>query len=271
VTGESAALGVASATPTGAGVGGGLELVAVNHWFSARRGTTHVLRDVSFAVRDGEFVVVMGPSGCGKSTLVGFAAGFTAPSEGTVRWENEPVTAPTVDKGVVFQKPALYPWLDVWGNVMFGPRLRRKAAESEAWARELVAEVGLEGFERHRAYELSGGMQHRVALARTMVNDPDLLLMDEPFAALDAQTREDMQELLIRVWERHRRTVLFVTHDIEEGLLLADRLIVLTHRPATVNAVIDVDFPRPRSYDIVLDPRFAEMRQYVRRLLARAT
>ncbi len=246
----------------------GLRFASLSHWFKGRRETTPVLDELTFDVRNGEFVAVMGPSGCGKSTLLGFAAGFTRPSTGVVSWNGEPVTRPSVDKGVVFQKPALYPWLSVWGNIMFGPRVRGKAAEAEGWARELVAEVGLEGFERHRPDQLSGGMQHRVSLARTLVNDPDLLLMDEPFAALDAQTREDMQELLVGVWERHRRTVLFVTHDIEEGLLVADRIVVLSHRPASVTAIIDVDFPRPRSYDVVvLDPRFAEMRHRIRVML----
>ncbi len=256
--------GSGGATPAARG---GLELEDVSHWFTAKRGNTHVLDGCSFDVREGEFVAVMGPSGCGKSTLIGFTAGFTKPSEGAVRWKGNPVGKPSVDKGVVFQKPSLYPWLDVWGNVMFGPRATGDAGNSEPWARQLLEEVGLDGFERHRPYELSGGMQHRVALVRTMVNDPDLLLMDEPFAALDAQTREDMQELLVRVWERHRRTVMFVTHDIEEGLLLADRIVVLSARPAKVSAVVNVDFPRPRTYEIVMEPRFAELRRHVRELL----
>jgi ABC-type nitrate/sulfonate/bicarbonate transport system ATPase subunit len=194
-------------------------------------------------------------------------AGFSRPLVGAVLHDGEPITRPDWRRGVVFQSPALYPWLSVQSNVLFGPRVRSRMSGAEGQARALLAEVGLEGFEQHFPYELSGGMRHRVALARTLMNEPELLLMDEPFAALDSQTRETMQGLLLDIWQRHRSTVLFVTHDIEEGLLLADRVVVLSQRPASIMAIIDVNIPRPRQYSTVLEPEFIELRARVRNLL----
>lgn len=233
-----------------------------------RRGTTDVLSGVTFDVEEGEFVCVMGPSGCGKSTLLSMTAGFLQPDAGELTWRGVPITRPSAQRGVVFQRPQLYPWLDVLGNVLFGPRAMGTGRAAGPAATKLLDEVGLRGFERYRSYELSGGMQHRVALARTLANDPDLLLMDEPFAALDAQTREEMQALLLSVWQRHERTVIFVTHDVEEALLLADRVVVLSKRPARVLETIPVDFPRPRSYELVLEPAFADLRRRVRAFFA---
>jgi NitT/TauT family transport system ATP-binding protein len=244
-----------------------LELRDVRHGFSSDRGTVEVLDGISFDVARGEFVAVMGPSGCGKSTIVDMVAGFAQPQHGEVLHGGSPVRKPDWRRGVVFQSPALYPWLSVHGNVMFGPKVRSRTEGAEDQSRELLAEVGLSGFEDYFPYELSGGMRHRVALARTLMNRPELLLMDEPFAALDSQTRETMQTLLLDIWQRHRSTVLFVTHDIEEGLLLADRVVVLSQRPATVMSVIDVQIPRPRQYATVLEPEFIELRAHVRSLL----
>jgi NitT/TauT family transport system ATP-binding protein len=244
-----------------------LELRDVRHGFSSDRGAVAVLDGLSFGVAPGEFVAVMGPSGCGKSTVVDMVAGFSRPLAGDVLHDGEPITRPDWRRGVVFQSPALYPWLSVQSNVLFGPRVRSKMSGAEARARALLAEVGLDGFEQHFPYELSGGMRHRVALARTLMNQPELLLMDEPFAALDSQTRETMQALLLDIWQRHRSTVLFVTHDIEEGLLLADRVVVLSQRPATIMAIIEVNIPRPRQYTTVLEPEFIELRARVRELL----
>jgi NitT/TauT family transport system ATP-binding protein len=227
------------------------------------------LQDISFQVDESEFVVVMGPSGCGKSTLLRLVAGFEKPSMGTIERGGRPVVGPGRDRGMVFQRPALYPWLSVIENVEFGLLATGRRDGARARARQMLEEVGLEGFGRHRPYELSGGMQHRAALARTLVNGPEVLLMDEPFAALDAQTRSEMQALLLDVWQRHRSTVLFVTHDIEEGLLLADRAVVLSHGPGRIRTIIQTGFPRPRSYDTVLDPKFVAMRGEVRSLLQR--
>ncbi|HEX6446014.1 MAG TPA: ABC transporter ATP-binding protein [Streptosporangiales bacterium] len=246
----------------------GLVLDRLSHGFVHRKaGRREILTDVRLEARPGEFLCVMGPSGCGKSTLLNIAAGFVAPDAGTATWQGRPIRAPGRDRGMVFQKPELYPWLDVWGNVMFGPKATGRGREAGARARELLAEVGLAGFEHYRPYELSGGMQHRVALARTLVNDPELLLMDEPFAALDAQTRQEMQALLLDVWQRHRRTVVFVTHDAEEALLLADRVAILSGRPSTVTDLIDVGFARPRGPELVFADAFVEMRRRIRDLM----
>jgi NitT/TauT family transport system ATP-binding protein len=248
----------------------GLQVAGVSHVFEDRKqGATQVLQDVAFHVEAGEFVSLMGPSGCGKSTVLTMAAGFLHPTEGTVSWEGKVVDGPDPARGVVFQKPHLYPWLDVSGNVMFGPRAMGREREARELARQLIAEVGLEGFEHHRPYQLSGGMQHRVALARTLVNQPALLLMDEPFAALDAQTREEMQALLLDIWQKHRCTVLFVTHDLEEGLLLADRVVIMAHRPGTIRADIPVGFERPREDTLVLTPEFVSMRGRIREMFKR--
>ena len=264
VTPSPAARGQRASSDTGGSV---LELRDVRHGFSSDRGTVAVLNGISFDVAAGEFVAVMGPSGCGKSTIVDMVAGFAQPQGGEVLHNGRRVGKPDWRRGVVFQSPALYPWLSVYGNVMFGPKVRSRTEGAEDQARELLTEVGLAGFEDYFPYELSGGMRHRVALARTLMNRPELLLMDEPFAALDSQTRETMQTLLLEIWQRHRSTVLFVTHDIEEGLLLADRVVVLSQRPATVMSVIDVGIPRPRQYDTVLTPGFIELRAHVRSLL----
>lgn len=228
-----------------------------------------VLNGLDIQVDQGEFLTVMGPSGCGKSTLLNVLAGFLPVSRGEVVCGRSVVKGPGSERGVVLQSPALYPWMSVLDNVLFGPRAMKRKDDSTERAREFLAEVGLGGFESRRPYELSGGMQHRVAMVRALVNEPAVLLMDEPFAALDAQTRSEMQDILLGVWERHRMTVVFVTHDIEEGLLLANRVIVLTQRPAEIRAHLTVDLPRPRSSDAVLEPAFIELRAQVLELLRR--
>jgi NitT/TauT family transport system ATP-binding protein len=245
-----------------------LEINEVSHRYEQRgRPSTWVLDRITFNVAREEFVVVMGPSGCGKSTLLSLIAGFEFPSRGTIRRDGAPVAGPGADRGMVFQKAALYPWLSVVQNVEFGLKARGQGARARELAMNALREVGLEDFAKHRPYELSGGMQHRAALARTLVNGPEVLLMDEPFAALDAQTRGDMQALLLDVWQRHRSAVVFVTHDIEEGLLLADRAIVLSRAPARIVTVLDVDFPRPRPYETILESDFVALRGEVRSLL----
>ncbi len=244
-----------------------LSVTELCYAYPSQREIGNVLQDVSFEIADGEFVAVMGPSGCGKSTLLNLVAGFDHPRSGQLRCFGAEITRPGADRGVVFQKPTLYPWLTVLDNVMFGLKARRAPGEHSTMARQMLMEVGLSGFESYKPYELSGGMQHRVALARTLVNEPRLLLMDEPFAALDAQTRSVMQELVLQIRERHNSSVFFVTHDIEEGLLLADKVVILGGRPSSIKEIVTVDLPRPRGYDIVMSPHFTALRKQVRQLI----
>ena len=235
----------------------------------AKRGlTVKALASVSLAIDAAEFVAVLGPSGCGKSTLLNLVAGFEAPTAGTVRFKGAPVVEPSPKRAVVFQEPALFPWLSVLDNVTFGPRVQGLArADYEPRARAILAQVGLEQFAKHYPGELSGGMRQRVGIARVLVMDPEVLLMDEPFGALDAQTRTLMQELLLSVWERYKQTVLFITHDIEEALLLADKVHVMTARPGRIKKSIEVGLPRPRPADITTSPEFNALKREILHLI----
>jgi NitT/TauT family transport system ATP-binding protein len=214
--------------------------------------------DVSLEIHTGEFVSIVGPSGCGKTTLLNVVAGFIPPSEGAITLGGRQVRGPGPDRGVVFQNFALFPWKTVLDNVAFGLKMRGlPRPERERIAREYVALVGLSGAEARYPNELSGGMQQRVGVARALANSPDLLLMDEPFASVDAQTRMTLQEELTRIWEARHPTILFVTHDVDEAVFLSDRVIVLTRSPGTVRAEIPSALPRPRSWTrLVEDPQF---------------
>jgi ABC-type nitrate/sulfonate/bicarbonate transport system ATPase subunit len=215
-------------------------------WNTAR--ALRVFEDISFTVGEGEFVSIIGPSGCGKSTLLNLAAGLDQANGGAVYVDGARVEGPGLDRGVVFQEFALFPWLTVLGNVAFGLRSKRvPAAERDAIAREYVQLVGLAGFETYHPYRLSGGMRQRVGLARALAIEPAALLMDEPFGALDAQTRETMQQALAEIWQRTRKTVLFITHDIREAIYLSDRVLVLSGRPAKISLELAVDLTRPRN------------------------
>jgi NitT/TauT family transport system ATP-binding protein len=206
-----------------------------------------VLDRIDLAVRHNEFVALLGRSGCGKSTLLNLVAGLLEPSAGEVRVKGRPVTGPGEGKGMVFQQHALFPWLSAQGNVEFGSKSRGvPAGERRDRAQKLLELVGLRGFEDRYPAELSGGMQQRVAIARALALDPDILLMDEPFGALDEFTRIEMQDELLRVWSSRKKTVLFVTHSIWEALVLADRVVVLASGPGRIAAVLDVALPRPR-------------------------
>ncbi len=232
----------------------------------AKRGQdTVAVEEFSLAVRDGEFLCLLGPSGCGKSTILNLVAGFEHPTRGDVLRDGQSILRPGLDRGVVFQEPMLFPWLTVLDNITFGPRMNDGRPEEYLPAAErYIALMGLSGFERHRPYELSGGMKQRVALARAWITDPKVFLMDEPFGALDAQTRLMMQELLVRVWEQARTTVVFVTHDVEEAIFLADRVCVMTTRPGRIKEDIRVPFDRPRDYErLILDQRYVELKQRV--------
>ena len=226
---------------------------------------TVALSDVSMTIDKSEFACILGPSGCGKSTILNLVAGFEQPNSGAVLIDGHPITAPDRSRGMVFQQPLLFPWLNIVDNITFGPRMAGAPAEQyAAQAARYVQLMGLTGFEKHYPYELSGGMQQRVALARAWISEPELFLMDEPFGALDAQTRLMMQELLLRVWERSRTTVLFVTHDIDEALFLADRIFIMTARPGRIKENLAVDFKRPRNYEtIIFEQQYITLKQRI--------
>ena len=235
-------------------------------WKEFAKGERRVLalQDISLAVAEQEFVAILGPSGCGKSTLLNMVAGFDRPTRGTVRVAGEEIVAPSPRRAVVFQEPALFPWLSVMENVVFGPKTQgQPAADYRRRAAQIIEQVGLRGFEGSYPAELSGGMRQRVGIARVLIMQPQVLLMDEPFGSLDAQTRMLMQELLLQVWGQHRQTVLFITHDIEEALLLADRVAVMTARPGRIKKSIDVRIPRPRAIEVTTSPEFNALRREV--------
>jgi ABC-type nitrate/sulfonate/bicarbonate transport system ATPase subunit len=250
-----------------------LEVRDLSVVFTRRRGGTVVAVDhLSLDVRDREFVSIVGPSGCGKSTLLRIVAGLIRPTAGLAAVDGRPVEGPGADRGMVFQSYTLFPWLTVQGNVEFGLRLRGIDAEERVRvARRHIDLVGLQGTEPAYPKELSGGMQQRVAIARALANDPTILLMDEPFGALDAQTRSIMQELLLRVWEQTQKTVLFVTHDIDEAVLLSDRIYVMTARPGRIKAEVAVPLPRPREVDVIDAPEFIAIRQRIHALIREET
>ena len=234
------------------------------------RGNTRVeaVHDFSLDVADGEFVAIVGPSGCGKSTFLHILAGFTSKNGGSMRVDGHEVSAPGPDRGMMFQDLALFPWCTVASNVGWALDVQgRPKAEREAVVDRYLSLVGLTPFKQHYPNELSGGMRQRVALARLLAFDPGVLLMDEPFGALDAQTRELMQEELQRIWLETRKTVLFVTHDIEEAVYLGDRVVVFTARPGQTKAVIGIDLARPRSIEIKKSPEFVAYRNTIWDLL----
>jgi NitT/TauT family transport system ATP-binding protein len=219
------------------------------------------LSDVSLSVVDGEFVAIVGPSGCGKTTLLNIVAGLLTYDLGTVAIDGKRIDSPGVDRAVVFQHASLLPWRTISGNVRYGMELQKRfdAASMRERVDRFITMVGLSGFERHYPSELSGGMQQRVNLARALASDPTVLLMDEPFAALDAQTRESMQSELLKIWAQARKTVLFITHQINEAVYLADRVAVMSSRPGTVKGVFDVPFERPRPLSVKRDAKFLQI------------
>jgi NitT/TauT family transport system ATP-binding protein len=226
-----------------------------------KRREVIALQDVCLEVNDQEIVCVVGPSGCGKSTLLNMIAGFDQPTSGELTLHNHPIVSPGPDRSVVFQSPALFPWLNVIENVEFGPNHRHEPKEiTHEKALKLLAAVNLSGWERHYVYELSGGMKQRVQLARALINDPEVLLMDEPFGPLDWQTRTEMQDLLRQVWEVFRPTIFLVTHDVEEAILLADRVYVFSRHPGRVVHQLEVKLPKPRNQEMITSPEFVEIK-----------
>ena len=223
-----------------------------------------IVEIAEFAVREGEFITVIGPSGCGKSTFLHIVGGFIPPESGSIRVYGKEVSGPGPDRGMMFQEFALFPWKSVAGNIAWG-------LEAQGWEKQRIEEtvnksldmIGLADFRNHYPAELSGGMKQRAALARVLAFDPKVLLMDEPFGALDAQTREVMQEELMSLWERTKKTVVFVTHDIDEAVFLADRVVVLTARPARIREEIKIDLPRPRDIAVRKSVKCLEYRNYI--------
>ncbi len=232
---------------------GELRIENLSMSFSRREGwntTRHltVFQDINFCVRDGEFVSVIGTSGCGKSTLLNIAGGLANPTGGRIYVNDKPINGPGLDRGIVFQEFALFPWLTVLGNVAFGLKAKGLSrSERQAIAQKYVTLVGLSGFENYHPHRLSGGMRQRVGLARALAIEPAALLMDEPFGALDAQTREAMQAALSEIWSKTRNTILFITHDIREAIYLSDRVLVLSNRPAVISQEFQIDLPHPRN------------------------
>jgi NitT/TauT family transport system ATP-binding protein len=237
-----------------------LELRNVSMVYSQRGKPFAAVRDVSLQVEAGQFISIVGASGCGKTTLLRIVDGLITPTRGQVWVDGRAVNRPGPDRGFVFQQDALFPWRTLLDNVIFGLEIQGRARkESRARAAGLLRLVGLDGFEHHFPHELSGGMRQRANLARALTIDPDVLLMDEPFASLDAQTREIMQSELLRIWRSNRKTVLFVTHQIDEAVYLADRVVVMTSRPGQLKAVLDIDIPRPRDLSVKRTPAFLEL------------
>jgi len=219
------------------------------------------LQPTNLSIGDNDFVTILGPSGCGKSTLLRMVAGLDRPTTGTITLDGRRIIAPGPDRGMVFQSYTLFPWLTISQNIAFG--LTEKGM-NEAQAKDIVAayidKVGLRGFENHWPKQLSGGMQQRTAIARALANDPAILLLDEPFGALDNQTRALMQELLLGIWERERKTVLFVTHDIEEAIFIASRCLVMSARPGRIKADLPIALPYPRHYTLKTSPEFSDLK-----------
>jgi ABC-type nitrate/sulfonate/bicarbonate transport system ATPase subunit len=239
-----------------------LSIQGVSRTFVSPKGqVTQALLPVDFDVEENDFVTILGPSGCGKSTMLRIVAGLDHPTSGRVLLGGRPVEGPGADRGMVFQSYTLFPWLTIEQNIRFG-LLERGMPEAQQKERAdyFIAKVGLRGFEQHFPKQLSGGMQQRTAIARALANDPKILLMDEPFGALDNQTRVLMQELLLGIWEAERKTVMFVTHDIDEAIFMANRVAVFSARPGRIKTELAVDLPHPRHYTIKTSPEFMDLK-----------
>jgi NitT/TauT family transport system ATP-binding protein len=246
-----------------------IEHLSKRYWFEREDREVLAVSDVSLQVADGEFLAIVGPSGCGKTTLLNIVAGLLPYEEGNVSIDEKRVEGPGVDRAVVFQHSSLLPWRTIAGNIRYGMEMQRRFDEATMRERtdHFVKLVGLNGFEKHFPNELSGGMQQRVNLARALAADPKVLLMDEPFAALDAQTREFMQAELLKIWSQARKTVLFITHQINEAVYLADRVAVMSARPGRLKGVFNIPFGRPRTLSLKRDPQFLEIEDSIWQLI----
>ena len=234
-----------------------LQISSLYKIFDSKAGEVVALQDIHLTVHRREFMCVLGQSGCGKSTLIRILAGLETPSSGQVLVDGEPVNGPGRDRGMIFQSYTLFPWLTVKQNVMYGPRMAGKNdIANEGEARQWLALVGLDKFENSYPHQLSGGMKQRAAIARALANEPRILLMDEPFGALDPQTRQQMQAYLLQIWKNVDITIFFITHDLDEAIFLSDRILVLDPRPGRVREIVEVPVPRPRNHDQLRDPEF---------------
>ena len=232
--------------------------------YQGRNGKTIALNGVNLDIKENEFICVVGPSGCGKSTLLNIIAGLLEPTSGTVTLDGKVIEGTGVERGVVFQQYALFPWRTVLKNVMFPLEMKKvPKEEAETIARKYIKSVGLEGFEKSYPKELSGGMKQRVAIARAYAANPEVLLLDEPFGALDAQTRVQLQTELLETWEKEKKTCFFITHDVDEAIILAQRVIIMSARPGRIKKIVDIDIPYPRTQATKTDPRFLELKSEI--------
>lgn len=239
-----------------------LEIKDVGKIFKTKSGETVALEKTSFTVEDGEFVTILGPSGCGKSTILRIVAGLEESTSGQVLLDGREVNGPGPDRGMVFQSYTLYPWLNVKDNITFGLKLKNvPQKERDEIAKYYLQLIGLVGFEKHYPIQLSGGMKQRVAIARALANDPKILIMDEPFGALDAQTRTIMQEVLLKAWEESKKTILFITHDVDESIFLADSVYVMTARPGRLKKKIPITLERPREFSMKSTVEFGNYKE----------
>ena len=241
-----------------------LKIDNVKKIYQTRKGEMTALNGVNLDIKENEFICVVGPSGCGKSTLLNIIAGLDTPTSGAVYIDGKKIEGTGTERGVVFQQNALFPWLTVLKNVMFGLKLQGKSdAEAKEIAMKYIKMVQLEDFVNHYPKELSGGMKQRVAIARAYAVKPEVLLMDEPFGALDAQTRTQLQTELLKTWESERKTCFFITHDVDEAIILAQRVIVMSARPGRIKDIVDIDIPYPRDQETKMSPRFMELKNHI--------
>ena len=241
-----------------------LKIDNVKKIYQTRKGEMTALNGVNLDIKENEFICVVGPSGCGKSTLLNIIAGLDTPTSGAVYIDGKKIEGTGTERGVVFQQYALFPWLTVLKNVMFGLKLQVKSdAEAKEIAMKYIKMVQLEDFVNHYPKELSGGMKQRVAIARAYAVKPEVLLMDEPFGALDAQTRTQLQTELLKTWESERKTCFFITHDVDEAIILAQRVIVMSARPGRIKDIVNIDIPYPRDQETKMSPRFMELKNHI--------
>ena len=239
-----------------------ISVQGVTKVFPGKNGEVTALKDLSMDVMEGEFMVIVGASGCGKTTLLNLIAGFESPSQGKILLDSRVIEGITPECGMIFQQYALFPWKTVQDNVEFGLKMKRMPRrERLERAAKYIDIVGLKGFERHYPHHLSGGMKQRVSIARSLANDPEVMLLDEPFAALDAMTRQVLQEQLVHIYEKHRKTIVFITHSIDEALLLSSRIMVMTARPGRIAQEIVNDLPHPRNADVQLSNRYMKLKR----------